>query len=142
MGKKRKEEEGQETYEVWVSKDDGTWGRVVERGNDGIFSHKQRALAIAGSKSVEEGVVETLVIERRPIASFNGPSISLKGKLASAASKVNSSTSGEVEPKKEEEIHAGSVHGDRPEEGQVIDPGPGRPGEAGVPGPVREADPA
>jgi hypothetical protein len=137
MGKKRKEEEGQETYEVWIYKEDGEWARAQERGNDGVFTSKQRALLIAGSKSQEEEVVETLVIERRPIASFNGPSISLKGKLAAALAKANG-----TEEKKKEEIHADGVHGDRAEEGEVVDPGPGREGEAGVPRPAGEAGPA
>jgi len=146
MGKKRKEDGGQETYEVWIYKDSGEWAQAAERGNQGIFGQKPRALLIAQSKSNEEGVVETLVIERRPIASFNGPSISLKGRLAAAVAKANqngettppASGEGEAE-KKKEETHADGVHGDRAEEGQVVDSGPQREGEAGAPGPQREA---
>jgi hypothetical protein len=91
MGKKRKEESGNETWEIWVHREDGEWMRVVEGGNDGIFANKQRALAIAGAKSTSEKVVEALVIERRPIANFNGPSIALKGRKIPALKLVPTS---------------------------------------------------
>jgi hypothetical protein len=146
MSKKRKEEGGQDTYEVWSFKTDGTWKQIAERGNEGIFGHKPRALLIAQNESSKEGVVETLVIQRRPIASFNGPAISLKGRINAAIEKQTSAEAKDVpepeEKKKEEPAHAPDVHGDRPEEGHVADPGHGHPGEAGVPRPAGEADPA
>lgn len=138
MGRKKKEEDGQETYEVWISKTSGTWTQAVDGGNDGIFHNKKRALLIAGSKSTEEGVVETLLIERRLIASFNGPAISLKGRLAAAVAKENSSAVDGSQEKKEKSS-ADDLHGDRTEEGQVVHPGPEREGEAGASGSAGEA---
>lgn len=106
MGKKR--EEGQETYEVWIYKNSGDWAQIVEGGNQGIFKHKPRALLLAQEKSLEEGIVEALVIERRPIVSFNGPAISVKGRLAKTDSLMVD------ESKKKEESHAADgVHGNR-----------------------------
>ena len=131
MGKKWKEE-GQETYEVWILRDNGEWMQVQERGNQGIFQRKQRALLIAGSKTNEKGVVEILVIERRPIVSFNGPSISLKGRLSAALDG----------DEKKEETYADGVHGDRREADQIVDPGPGREGQTGVRRLEGEADPS
>lgn len=136
MGKKRKEDaEGQETYEVWVYKTDGSWTQMVDKGNDGIFETKQRALAVSGWKSSHEGVVEAIVVERRLIASFNGPAIALKGRLKSGLRIVE-------DKKKEEKSDGDFVHGSRPQEGQVVAPGPGHEGKAGVPGPAGEADSA
>ena len=131
MSKKRREDrEGNETYEVWIHLVDDTWKQTVEAGNDGIFQSKQRALAMAGARSRDEDVMETLVIERRPIASFNGPAIGMKGRTRA------------VEKKKKEETDAASLHGNRPEAHEVVPAGPGHGGETGVRERGGEGDPA
>ncbi len=131
MGKKRREDrEGNESYEVWISHSSGRWTRVVERGNDGIFEQKARALAIAGVKSTVEGVVETLVVERRPIASFNGPAISLKGQLRAV---------GRSDELKKEESIGNDLHGGRSEAGPDASSGTQLERQADPGGSVREA---
>ena len=128
MGKKRREEkEGNETYEVWSAYIDGTWKQLTERDNGGIFPSKQRALLLAQNQSMKDGIIETLVIERRPIASFNGPAISAKGRFRA------------VEEKKEVP-HAADVHGDRPEAGQVVPAGDGLGRKGDLAGRGGEAD--
>jgi hypothetical protein len=112
MGKKQKVDEGHENYEVWVSyADKRGFCRIEEKGNDGIFDNKNRALLLAENASHKDGVVETLVITRKVIAAFNGEAISLKHRL------------GETSREKEVKPHADQVHGDRPKAGDVPVPG-------------------
>jgi hypothetical protein len=128
MGKKGKAEEI-EQYEIWILHGDGTYKQVVEGDNAGIFTHRARALAIASSKSGNKGVVETMVISRRPIATFNGEAISLKGQLSA------------VQKKKEEPHGVDKVHGDRPKEGDDKPAGDQHVREASAPGSGGEGTP-
>jgi len=80
MGRKGKPEERTD-FEVWLSTTGG-WKRVEEKQNGGVFTNKARALLLAESKSNGDNVVEAMVIERRPIAVFNGPANSAKQHLA------------------------------------------------------------
>jgi hypothetical protein len=121
MGKKGKPEDDNANYEVWIAALDGYF-RVEERDNGGVFASKQRALLLAESKSHGESVIETLVIERRTVAVFNGPAISAKHQMA-------------VIEKKKEAAH-GEVHRSRSEEDQLPEPraelgSEGAPGGAG-----------
>jgi hypothetical protein len=131
MGKKQKVDEP-ENYEVWISYvDDRGWVQVQEKGNDGIFGNKVRAMLLAENNSHKEGVVETIVISRRAVAAFNGEAIALKHRLK------------ELNKKKEEktDVVPDEVHGDRPEAGDVPAPGaqhggqadPARAGSEGAP---------
>lgn len=65
--------EKRETYEVWVQRDDGQWGRArdKESGLD-LWGEKKRALAVAAQVAQGESVVQAVVIERRPIFYTNG----------------------------------------------------------------------
>ena len=126
MGKKGKPEDDNANYEVWIAATDGYF-RVEERDNGGVFASKQRAMLLAESKSHGENVIETLVIERRTVAVFNGPAISVKHKMAAIE-------------KKKEAAH-GEVHRSRAEEDQLPDPGPQLSGEAAPGGPGREGTP-
>lgn len=120
MSRKSKPEEP-ETYEVWICYATDGWKRVEEKGNDGVFENQKRALLMAESKSHGAGVVETLVVERRPIAVFNGEAIGLKHRLNAVS--------------KKEEGTDGKVHGDRPEASDVPAPGAQHVGEAAPGGP-------
>jgi hypothetical protein len=126
MGKKGKPE-GSDQYEIWISSVSG-WKRVEEDGNGGVFVNKQRSLLIAESKSHGEDVVETMVIERRPIAVFNGPAISAKHQLAA------------VERKKEADH--GTVPGGSPQKDNVPEGSPQLGGEAAPDRRVGEGAPA
>ncbi len=120
MGKKQKVDEP-ENFEVWVSyADDRGWQQIQENGNDGIFGNKVRAMLLAESNSHKEGVVETILIARRAVAAFNGEAIALKHRLK------------ELNKKKEEktDVVPDKVHGDRPEAGDVPDPGAQHGGQA------------
>jgi hypothetical protein len=128
-------------YEVWSFKIDGNWYRAEERGNDGIFSQKNRALLIAGNTSTEAGVVEVIVIERREIARYNGDSIGEKFRLNQDRKKTSTGDQPvEKEKKKEEESHA-EVHGDRSKESDVPASGAEHVGEAASGGSEREGTP-
>jgi hypothetical protein len=127
MGKKNKAEEGNETYEVWISAIDG-WKRVEEHGNGGVFTNKQRCLLLAESKSHGDDVVETMVIERRPVAVFNGPAVSVKHRMAA------------IERKKEEDH--GTVSGSGSQKDDVLPRGPELLGEASPGGRPGEGTPA
>jgi len=124
MGKKNKNLDEPEQYEVWILYAADGWKQVQERG-DPVIQSRNRALLLAESKSHGAGVVETMVISRKPVASFNGEAIALKHK-------VNA-----VEKKKQEE-KADEVHGDRKAEGGVADPGAQHVGEAAPGGSVGE----
>lgn len=100
MSKKKKLDEA-ETFEVWMLKTNGEWYQIQEDGN-AIFVGRNRALLIAQSRSQGQDVVETMVISRRPVASFNGEAISLKHRIRPVE-------------KKEEQTHVEpEVHGARP----------------------------
>jgi hypothetical protein len=111
----------QSSYEVWAFKDDGQWVQIVDGDNEGIFELKPRALAAAGAKARQKGVVEVILVERAVIASFNGEAISLKGQLMSGGGN-----------RKKKEMSDGEsshdVHGDRPPEDAVADPKGGHEG--------------
>ena len=126
MGKKGKPDEP-EQFEVWISTVDG-WRQVVEKGNGGVFESRNRAMLLAESKSHGEGVIETMVIARRPIVVFNGEAISVKHLV------------GAVE-KKKETSHA-PVLSDREEKDVVPDAGPQLGGSAAPGGAGREGAPA
>lgn len=126
MGKKGKPEEDNANYEVWITSTAGYF-RVEEKENGGVFASKQRALLLAESKSHGENVIETLVIERRTVAVFNGPAISVKHKMA-------------VIEKKKEEAH-GEVHRSRAEEDKLPVPGTQLESEAAPGGAGREGTP-
>lgn len=85
MGKKSKPDEP-EQFEVWIFYETGKWKQVQEDG-DPIFKSKNRALLIGQSKSQGPGVVEVMVILRRPIATFNGEAISQKGRIKAVEKK-------------------------------------------------------
>ncbi len=126
MGKKGKPEDDNANYEVWIAAIDGYY-RVEEKDNGGVFASKQRALLLAESKSHGENVIETLVIERRTVAVFNGPAISAKHQMA-------------VIERKKEASH-GEVHRSRSEENKLPDPGPQLGSEAAPGGAGREGAP-
>ncbi|SRR5689334_4759473 len=126
MGRKGKPEERAD-YEVWLSTTGG-WKRVEENGNGGVFTLKNRALLLAESKSNGDDVIEAMVIERRPVAVFNGPAISAKHHLAA------------MERKKEESnatVSSGSTQKD-----DVLPGGPQLGGEAPAGGRAGEGAPA
>jgi hypothetical protein len=125
MGKKGKPEDELQ-YEVWISTTSG-WKRVEENGNGGVFVSKQRSLLMAENKSHGEDVIETMVIERRPIVVYNGPAISAKHLMAAAE-------------KKKEKDH-GEVHRSRAQENDLPDPGAQLGGEAAPGGRVGEGAP-
>lgn len=113
MGKKGKPDEP-EQYEIWISSTEG-WRQIHENGNGGVFPSKNRALILAEQASHGEGVVETMVISRRPVAVFNGEAIGTKHKL------------GAVEKKKE--IKDAALHGGGQKAVDVPDAGPELKGE-------------
>lgn len=126
MSKKHKVDEP-ENFEVWISYADARgFARIEEKGNDGIYDNKQRALLIAENASHKKGVVETLVITRKVAAAFNGEAISLKHRL------------GEARREKEVKSNVDQVHSDRPEAGDVPDPGAQHLGKADHGGPGQE----
>jgi hypothetical protein len=127
VGRKSKPDEP-ETYEVWLCYATDGWKRVEERDNDGVFDNQKRALLIAESKSHGKGVVETMVVARRPIAVFNGEAIGMKHRLNAVSKKEEGKTDGEV-------------HGDRTKEGDVQDPGAQLGSEAAPGGAGREGAP-
>jgi hypothetical protein len=124
MGKKGKPDEP-EQFEVWISKVDG-WSQVQEGGNGGVFPNRNRAMLLAESKSHGEGVIETMVIARKPIVVFNGEAIGVKHLV------------GAVEKKKEIKdapIHSGSSQTvNIPDAGLADQPeaGPGGAGREGT----------
>ena len=126
MGKKCKPDEP-EQFEVWISKVDG-WSQVQEGGNGGVFPNRNRAMLLAESKSHGEGVIETMVIARKPIVVFNGEAIGVKHLV------------GAVEKKKEisdAKVHSsGSQAVDLPDaDPQLSSEGaPGGTGREGTPG--------
>jgi hypothetical protein len=132
------------TYEIWTFKLDGRWYRSEERGNEGIFDNKARANAIAGKAAAEEGVIETILIERREIARYNGDAIGekfvvLKEAAEQQAKKEKARTAlAEKESEKKEAKTDGEVHGDRKKEGDVQAPGAQHVGEADHAGAGRE----
>jgi hypothetical protein len=125
MGKKGKPEESS-NFEVWLNTTGG-WKRVEEHDNGGVFTNKQRCLLLAESKSHGDDVIETMVIERRSIAVFNGPAISAKHMMAA------------VERKKEE-TH-GAVPSGSPKEDDVPQGSAQLGGEAAAGGAGREGAP-
>jgi hypothetical protein len=127
MGRKSKPDEP-ETFEVWLCYAADGWMRVEERDNEGIFENQKRALLLAESKSHGAGVVETMVVARRPIAVFNGEAIGMKHRLGAV-------------PKKEEGKDHGEVHGCCPEARDIQVPGTQHIGEAPPGGPEREGTP-
>lgn len=125
MGKKSKPDDP-EQFEVWISTLDG-WMQVEEKGNGGVFVSKNRAMLLAESKSHGEGVVETMVIARRPVAVFNGEAISVKHQLNA------------VEKKKE--IKDAALLGSGEKAVHVPDPAPEHVGESSPGGGGREGTP-
>lgn len=128
MGKKGKAEDRAD-YEVWLNTTGG-WKRVEEGSNGGVFPAKNRALLIAESKSNGDDVIEAMVIERRPIAVFNGPAISAKHHMAAI----------EKERKKKEEVHV-EVSSGGPQENNLPDGSAQLGGEAAPGGQSGEGAP-
>lgn len=129
MGKKQKLDEP-ENYEVWVSyADERGWARIEEKGNDGIFDNKTRALLLAENAAHKPAVVETILIARRAVAAFNGEAIGLKHRLKQVQKKE---VKADVDDK---------VHGDRTAPSDVPDPGAQLQGEAAPGGAGREGAP-
>ena len=129
MGKKGKPEETW-TYEVWLNTTSG-WKRVEEHENGGVFTNKNRCLLLAESKSHGDDVIETMVIERRSVAVFNGPAISAKHMMA-AIEKKKEETHGEVSgggPQKDDvpqgsaQLSGEAASGGRAGEGAPVGPG-------------------
>jgi len=144
MSKKSKQIDEPENYEVWVLYATDGWKRVEEGNNGGVFASRNRALLLAESKSHGEEVVETMVISRRPIATFNGEAISLKHKLKLPEEWKKDEGDVEVVGKtqKKEETNGGSVvHSDGPEAGHVAEASPEHSGQAAPGGAGREGAP-
>src|SRR5436190_220740 len=115
MGKKNKADDD-ETYEVWMLRTDGEWYQVA-RGGNAIHKSRNTAMLLAEKQSHEKDVVETMVISRRPITTFNGEAIGLKHKIRP------------VEKKEKVDVQP-EVHSDREKEGVVLQQGPEHVGEA------------
>ena len=110
MGKKNKNIDEPENFEVWILYAEKGWMQVEEGGN-AIFQRKERALLLAQSKSNGKGVIETMVIARRPVATFNGEAIAFKHKQNA------------IEKKKENAHAEPEVHGGGPEARDAADAG-------------------
>jgi len=127
----------QDTYEVWTEKVDGSWTRIIEGKNDGIFENNKRALAVAGKASQDEDVLRVVVIKRIPVAEFNGAAKTLPRPAPKKRFVLV-----ENSPKKKEAAHGRrDVHGDRPQEDQDRKAGPQLAGGSGPPGAESETAP-
>jgi hypothetical protein len=64
-----------ETYEVWVRRSDGSWGRLPGTDGDGLFHDRKTAMALCGKIAGQETCVEAVLVERRSIMKINGPAL-------------------------------------------------------------------
>lgn len=61
-----------DTYEIWVERIGGAWSRAEDRGED-LWTDPRSAEDAARVLAEKEGVVQVIVIERKPILFLNGP---------------------------------------------------------------------